>query len=117
MSQSVFIIAEAGVNHNGSMDLARQLIDVAATAGADAVKFQTFRSEAVISRAAKKAEYQVTNTGAAESQLEMVRKLELGVEEHRILIEYARSRNIRFLSTPFDIESLRVLVDVFNLPQ
>lgn len=116
MSQAVFIIAEAGVNHNGSMDLARQLIDVAATAGADAVKFQTFRSEAVISRAAKKAQYQVTNTGADESQLEMVRKLELGVEEHRILIEHARSRNIRFLSTPFDIESLHVLVDVFNLP-
>ncbi len=117
MSQPVFIIAEAGVNHNGSMDLAKQLIEVAATAGADAVKFQTFRSEAVISRAATKAEYQVTNTGSDESQLDMVRKLELGVEEHRRLIAHARECNIRFLSTPFDIESLQVLVEVFNLPQ
>ncbi|MEP7294601.1 MAG: N-acetylneuraminate synthase [Burkholderiales bacterium] len=117
MSQPVFIIAEAGVNHNGSMDLARQLIDVAAAAGADAVKFQTFRSEAVISRAAKKAEYQVTNTGSDESQLDMVRKLELGVEEHRVLITHARNRGIRFLSTPFDIESLNVLVNIFDLPQ
>jgi N-acetylneuraminate synthase len=117
MSEPVFIIAEAGVNHNGSMDLAKKLIDVAADAGADAVKFQTFRSEAVISRAAKKAEYQVANTGADESQLEMVRKLELGVEEHRELIAHARSCNIRFLSTPFDIESLHTLVDTLNLPQ
>jgi N-acetylneuraminate synthase len=117
MSQSVFIIAEAGVNHNGSMDLARQLIDVAAASGADAVKFQTFKSEAVISRAAKKAEYQVTNTGSDESQLDMVRKLELGVEEHRVLIAHAASRGIRFLSTPFDIESLYVLTETFDLPQ
>lgn len=117
MTPSVFIIAEAGVNHNGSMDLARQLIDVAAASGADAVKFQTFRSEAVISRAAKKAEYQVTNTGNDESQLDMVKKLELGVEEHRVLIAHAASRGIRFLSTPFDIESLHVLVDTFDLPQ
>ncbi len=116
-SPSVFIIAEAGVNHNGSMDLARRLIDVAATSGADAVKFQTFKSEAVISRAAKKAEYQVTNTGSDESQLDMVRKLELGVEQHRELIAHAASRGIRFLSTPFDIESLHVLVDTFDLPQ
>ena len=116
MSQPVLIIAEAGVNHNGSMDLAKQLIDVAAAAGADAVKFQTFRSEAVISRAAKKAEYQIVNTGMDESQLDMVRKLELGVEDHRLLIGHAGSRNIRFLSTPFDIESLHVLTDIFNLP-
>jgi len=105
------------VNHNGSMDLARQLIDVAAASGADAVKFQTFRSEAVISRAAKKAAYQVVNTGSDESQLDMVRKLELGVEEHRELIAHARKCGIEFLSTPFDIGSLRVLVDTFNLPQ
>ena len=117
MNPSVFIIAEAGVNHNGSIELARQLIDVAAASGADAVKFQTFRSEALISRAAKKAEYQVANTGTDESQLDMVRKLELGVEDHRVLIAHAASRGIRFLSTPFDIESLRVLVDTFDLPQ
>jgi N-acetylneuraminate synthase len=117
MPTPVLIIAEAGVNHNGSMDLARQLIDVAAAAGADAVKFQTFRSEAVISRAAKKAEYQVTNTGSDETQLDMVRKLELGVEEHRALIAHANARRIQFLSTPFDIESLDVLVNTFDLPQ
>lgn len=117
MRPPVFVIAEAGVNHNGSMELAKELIDVAARAGANAVKFQTFRSEAVISRAAKKAEYQVTNTGSEESQLEMVRKLELGVEEHRVLIAHAAARGIQFLSTPFDIESLHVLVDTFNLPQ
>lgn len=117
MSRPVFIIAEAGVNHNGSLELARQLIDVAAAAGADAVKFQTFRSEAVISRAAKKAEYQVTNTGSDESQLDMVRKLELGADEHRQLITHAHSRGIHFLSTPFDLESLALLVDVFDLPQ
>ncbi len=117
MSQPVFIIAEAGVNHNGSMDLARQLIDVAAASGADAVKFQTFKSQAVISRGAKKAEYQVTNTGQDESQLEMVSKLELDVDQHRDLIAHAASRGIRFLSTPFDIESLHVLVDTFDLPQ
>jgi len=116
MSQPVLVIAEAGVNHNGSMDLAKQLIDVAAAAGADAVKFQTFRSEAVISRSAKKAEYQTANTGTDESQLEMVRKLELSVAQHRTLIEHARSRGIRFLSTPFDIESLHVLSEEFQLP-
>src|SRR6185503_18470090 len=76
MSSPVFVIAEAGVNHNGSLDCARKLIDVAADAGADAVKFQTFRSELVISRGARKAQYQVTNTGDDESQLEMVKRLE-----------------------------------------
>ena len=117
MSENVLVIAEAGVNHNGSMDLARQLIDVAAASGADVVKFQTFKSEAVISRAAKKAEYQVTNTGSDESQLDMVRKLELGVAEHRELIGHAQARGIRFLSTPFDIGSLHTLVRDFKLPQ
>lgn len=117
MSTHVLVIAEAGVNHNGSMDMARQLIDAAAEAGADVVKFQTFKSEAVISRVAKKAEYQVTNTGSDESQLEMVRKLELGVAEHRELIAHAALRGIRFLSTPFDIESLHTLTREFRLPQ
>lgn len=117
MNPHVMIIAEAGVNHNGSLDMARRLIDVAASAGADAVKFQTFRSEAVISRAARKAEYQVTNTGSDESQLEMVRKLELDAEDHRILIEHAKSRGIQFLSTPFDIDSLQMLVGEFDLPR
>lgn len=99
------------------MDLATRLIDVAADSGADAVKFQTFRSEAVISRAARKAQYQITNTGNEESQLEMVRALELSVAQHRVLIEHARARKIAFLSTPFDLESLHVLTQEFRLPQ
>jgi N-acetylneuraminate synthase len=116
MSHPVLVIAEAGVNHTGRLDLARQLIDAAASAGADMVKFQTFRSDAVISRVAPKAEYQVVHTGSDESQLDMVRKLELGVEEHRALIAHAKDRNIRFLSTPFDVESLHLLVNEFGLP-
>ena len=117
MNRHVYVIAEAGVNHNGSLELAKRLIDVAADAKADAVKFQTFRAEMEISQFAKKAAYQITNTGSAESQLEMVRKLELGVEEHRQLIEHARRRSIDFLSTPFDLGSLSVLADVFRLPK
>lgn len=117
MSRHIYVIAEAGVNHNGSLEVAKQLIDVAADAKADAVKFQTFRAEMEISQFATKAEYQITNTGSTESQLEMVRKLELGVEEHRQLIEHARSRSIDFLSTPFDLGSLSVLADVFRLPK
>lgn len=117
MSQHVFVIAEAGVNHNGSLECAKQLIDVAAKARADAVKFQTFRSESVISRFATKAQYQVVNTGNDESQLAMVRNLELSIEEHQILIAHAKDRGILFLSTPFDLESLHTLVDVFHLPQ
>jgi N-acetylneuraminate synthase len=113
----VFVIAEAGVNHNGSLDLARQLIDAAAAAGADAVKFQTFRSEAVISRFAVKAQYQIVNTGADESQLEMVRKLEFGEAEHAALIEHCARRNILFLSTPFDLQSVGLLTRKFNLPR
>lgn len=117
MNMPVFIIAEAGVNHNGSLAMARQLIDVAASARADAVKFQTFRSEAVISRSARTADYQRVNTGSDETQLEMVRKLELGVEAHLELIDHAKKVGIRFLSTPFDLESLRLLTQDFRLPQ
>jgi N-acetylneuraminate synthase len=111
----VFVIAEAGVNHNGSLELARQLIDAAADAGADAVKFQTFRSEAVISRFAAKADYQIANTGSQESQLEMARKLEFGEAEHAALIEHCARRGIQFLSTPFDLESVRLLTERFHL--
>ncbi len=117
MSRPVYVIAEAGVNHNGSLELAMRLIDAAADANADAVKFQTFRAEMEISRHAEKADYQITNTGTAESQLEMVRKLELGVEAHRQLIEHARRRAIDFLSTPFDLGSMSLLADVFQLPR
>ncbi len=111
----VFVIAEAGVNHNGSIDMACGLIEVAAAAGADAVKFQTFRASEVISRHAPKAEYQARTTDADESQLEMVRKLELSEADHETLIAHARNRGIDFLSTPFDMSSLRMLVQRFGL--
>ena len=112
---ATFIIAEAGVNHNGDMNLARKLIDVAADAGADAVKFQTFRAEQVVSRHAPKAEYQTRTTDQAESQLDMIRKLELTEEDHEALIAHARSRNIVFLSAPFDVTSLHMLTDRLGL--
>jgi len=113
----VFIVAEAGVNHNGSLDRALRLIDEAARAGADAVKFQTFRSEKVISRGAVKAEYQTKNTGSNESQLDMVRKLELGHADHRKLVAHCRRAGILFRSTPFDVESLRFLARGLRVPQ
>ena len=109
-----FIVAEAGVNHNGSLDMARRLIDVAAAAGADAVKFQSFQASGVASAQAPKAHYQVAATGAAESQLEMLRKLELSEADHAALIEHAAHRAIQILSTPFDVPSLHMLVQRFG---
>ncbi len=106
-----FIIAEAGVNHNGSLDLAKQLIDVAAGAGADAVKFQTFRAEALVSRQAPKADYQLATTGSEESQREMIKRLELDEAAHFTLRQHCLSRGIEFLSSPFDEESVDLLVD------
>lgn len=106
-----FVIAEAGVNHNGSLDRALAMVDAAATAGADAVKFQTFQSEAVISRYAVKAEYQVRNTGGSESQLEMVKKLELDLSAHKQILKRCEMRHIQFLSTPFDLFSVDMLVN------
>lgn len=100
-----FVIAEAGVNHNGSLDLARQLVDVAAEAGADAVKFQTFRADKLVTAQAKQADYQARNTGRVESQAEMLRRLELSEQDHREIMAHCRDRGIRFLSTPFDHES------------
>ena len=105
----VYIIAEAGVNHNGSLDLALQLVDAAAAAGADAVKFQTFRAADLATAQAPKAGYQVRTTGARESQLEMLKKLEIGPAAHRALIARCRRRRIDFLSSPFDDASLRLL--------
>ena len=113
---STLIIAEAGVNHNGSIDMALQLIDAARAAGADAVKFQTFKSESVISRHALKADYQVSTTGGNESQLDMVRKLEFDLATHRQLVAYCAKVDIRFLSTPFDELSVEMLVDELDLP-
>ncbi len=115
-----FIIAEAGVNHNGSLDLAKKMIDAAVEAGADAVKFQTFKAEKVVSRYAPKAEYQKQTTDKTESQLDMVRKLELDKVAHEKLLAYCHSRNIQFLSTPFDLESIDLLsklgLEIFKIP-
>lgn len=104
-----FIIAEAGVNHNGSMEMAKQLIDVAVEAKVDAVKFQTFIAENVMSKYAVKAEYQKESTGGDESQLEMVKKLQLGFEDFIELKKYCEGKNIQFLSTPFDLVSVDFL--------
>ena len=115
-----FIIAEAGVNHNGSLDMAFQLIDVAAAAGADAVKFQTFKAEKVIAVNAPKADYQKKPTGSDESQLEMVKKLELDEDVHISLHKHCRDKGIQFLSTPFDLESIDLLtrlgLEIFKIP-
>ena len=108
----VYVIAEAGVNHNGSVERALEMIDRAVDAGADAVKFQTFRSEEVISRHAPKAEYQKQTTGSDESQLEMVRALELDAAAHRRLFDHCQARGIQFLSTPFDLPSVALLVSL-----
>lgn len=105
----VLIIAEAGVNHNGSIQLAKRLIDVAAEAGADFVKFQTFNAAKIVSTSAPKADYQVLNTASTESQLTMLKKLELSLNDHLQLIEYCKQKHIEFLSTPFDEESIHML--------
>ncbi len=106
----VFVIAEAGVNHNGDLDLAKKLVDAAVQANVDAVKFQTFIPEKVISTFAQKADYQKETTGAEESQLDMVRKLWLPYESFQELAAYCKNRGILFLSTPFDIPSLEFLM-------
>ncbi|UFJ40050.1 N-acetylneuraminate synthase [Brevibacillus humidisoli] len=114
--QRTFIIAEAGVNHNGSLERAKDLIRVAAEAGADAVKFQTFKAEQIISRHAEKAAYQKQTTGTNESQLDMVKKLELDVSAHIQLKAYCEQYRIQFLSTPFDLESVDLLVQQIHVP-
>jgi len=117
---SVFIIAEAGVNHNGSVDLAKKLIDVASISGADAVKFQTFKAENLIVKNTQKADYQKQTTDASESQFDMIKKLELDVDTHKELITYCQEKDIMFLSTPFDHESINLLSDlglkIFKIP-
>lgn len=107
----VYIIAEAGVNHNGSLEMAVRLIDIAADAGADAVKFQTFKADNIVSRLAPKARYQVETTGFEESQFEMIKKLELDEKAHEILKEHCQKQGVQFLSTPFDTDSLSLLVE------
>ncbi|HBM15417.1 MAG TPA: N-acetylneuraminate synthase [Lentisphaeria bacterium] len=115
MLNHVFIIAEAGVNHNGSLELAKKLIDAAVEAGCDAVKFQTFKTENVISENAQKAEYQKQTTGGHETQFEMVKKLELSYAQFSDLNQHCQTKGIMFLSTPFDLESVDFLAGM-NLP-
>ena len=110
--QACLIIAEAGVNHNGSIDMAFQLVDAAVEAGADAVKFQTYLAESVMSASAPKAAYQKETTQAEESQLDMARKLELPFDAFRKLAEYCNQKQIIFISTPFDLDSADFLADL-----
>lgn len=120
MTNRTLIIAEAGVNHNGDLELARQLIDVAAIAGADLVKFQTFNANRLVTRNASKAGYQIQTTDSVESQHAMLRRLELTAEMHHELIAHCAARNISFFSTGFDIESVDLLVSLgqnhFKIP-
>ena len=103
----VLIIAEAGVNHNGSIENAFKLVDAAVEAGVDFVKFQTFKAENLVSKLARKADYQIENTeDAEESQFEMLKKLELSHEQHEQIIQYCIKKNIKFFSTAFDLESI-----------
>ncbi|MDF1613504.1 N-acetylneuraminate synthase [Desulfurivibrio dismutans] len=116
----VFIIAEAGVNHNGDLELAKKLIDAAAAAGADAVKFQTFKAESLVARDAPKAAYQQRNSGGEESQYEMLKRLELSEEQFVVLHGYCQSQGIEFLSTAFDLKSVDFLaslgLEIFKIP-
>ncbi|WP_455949227.1 N-acetylneuraminate synthase [Helicobacter pullorum] len=116
----VFIIAEAGVNHNGNIEIAKRLIEIASEAGADAVKFQTFKTENCITSYAPKANYQIQTTGQSENQYEMVKKLELDIKSHRILMDYCKQKNIMFLSTAFDLDSVDLLdelgLEIFKIP-
>jgi N,N'-diacetyllegionaminate synthase len=120
MKKRTLIIAEAGVNHNGDLMLAKQLIDAAAEAGADLVKFQTFNAKRQVTRTAKKAEYQTQAIGTVDSHYEMLRKLELNLTMHQELIAHCAKRGIGFFSTGFDIESIDMLIglgqDHFKIP-
>ena len=109
------IIAEAGVNHNGSMDLAKEMIDVAAEAKVDYVKFQSFKTDKIITEQAEKAEYQKSRSENKESQFEMLKSLELDLNQHRDLIDYCNKKEVEFLSTPFDHESIDLLSNL-NIP-
>lgn len=110
--QKVFVIGEAGVNHNGDLAMALRLVDAAADAGCDAVKFQTFRAEALVTRAARMADYQQTNTGRAETQFEMLKRLELSQEAHHKLLAHAAKRGILLFSTAFDLDSVEFLASL-----
>jgi N-acetylneuraminate synthase len=119
-SQPCFIIAEAGVNHNGDVEIAKRMIKVAAEAGANAVKFQTFKAEKLVTRDTPKAKYQQEAEVQTESQFEMLRRLELSCEDHTELMQYCKKQGILFMSTPFDEESADFLdqlgMEVFKVP-
>lgn len=119
-NMTTYIIAEAGVNHNGSLAMARQLIDVASEAGVNAVKFQTFKADKLVSKSAQKADYQKQTTGAEESQHAMIKKLELDHAAHLELIAHCKIRGVEFLSTPFDHDSIELLDELglttFKIP-
>lgn len=116
----VFIIAEAGVNHNGSLDLAKRLVNCAVEAGVDCIKFQTFKAESLVNKTAQKAEYQIENTKNNDSQYSMLKKLELSFEDFKELKTYCDEKGIMFLSTPFDLESCDFLaglgMPIFKIP-
>jgi N,N'-diacetyllegionaminate synthase len=115
INDPVFIIAEAGVNHNGDINIAKKLIDIASGAGADAVKFQAFKTENLILKDVEKANYQMKTTGTAESQFDMLKRLEITKEQNLMLMDYCNSKEIIFLTTPFDEESLEELNEL-DLP-
>ncbi|NQT30403.1 MAG: N-acetylneuraminate synthase [Candidatus Saganbacteria bacterium] len=119
-AEKIFIIAEAGVNHNGSVELAMQMVDRAASCGVDAIKFQTFKAEKATSRFAPKASYQKIATDKYESQLDMLKKLELDENAHCQLMDHCQKRGIVFLSSPFDLDSIELLnrlgVEIFKIP-
>lgn len=118
--KNVFILVEAGVNHNGSLEIAKKMVDVVKKSGADAIKFQTFKSEKLVSKYAEKAEYQKNNTGVIETQLDMIKKLELSFNDFKKLKLYCESKEILFLSTPFDFDSIEFLkslgMEIWKIP-
>tara|TARA_X000000950_G_scaffold285861_1_gene392961 strand:+ start:723 stop:1742 length:1020 start_codon:yes stop_codon:yes gene_type:complete len=111
----ILIIAEIGVNHNGDMILAKEMIDAAVQSGADAVKFQTFRAESLVSLGTPKVEYQKSTTSSDETHYEMIKKLELSLNDHFVLKDYCKEKEISFLSTPYDLESARFLHEEINV--
>ncbi|MGL5868285.1 N-acetylneuraminate synthase family protein, partial [Clostridium chrysemydis] len=120
MFKNTFIIAEAGVNHNGNLDIAKKMIDEASKTGVDAIKFQTFKTENLVCKGAKKAEYQKNNTDNKENQFEMLKRLEFSYEDFKELNEYCKLKDIMFLSSPFDLESIEMLkkldIEIFKVP-
>ncbi|MGL5479189.1 MAG: N-acetylneuraminate synthase [Clostridium sp.] len=120
MFKNTFIIAEAGVNHNGNLDIAKKMIDEASKTGVDAIKFQTFKTENLVCKGAKKAEYQKNNTDNKENQFGMLKRLEFSYEDFKELNEYCKLKDIMFLSSPFDLESIEMLkkldIEIFKVP-